>query len=60
MMNKKNKYSHLLPSDFPKLWNDSKTPIKERKRMVHLIIEDVTLLKKQKKITAHIRFKGGK
>ena len=32
-----------LTTDFPKLWNDPKTPDRERKRMARLLIEDVTL-----------------
>jgi DNA invertase Pin-like site-specific DNA recombinase len=47
-----------LATDFPKLWNDSKTPQRERKRMVRLLIEDITV-KKSDKITAFVRFKGG-
>ena len=47
-----------LASDFPRLWRDPNTPDRERKRMVRLLIEDVTLLKGES-ITAHIRFKGG-
>jgi len=47
-----------LASDFPRLWQDPNTPDRERKRMVRLLIEDVTLLKTES-ITAHIRFKGG-
>jgi DNA invertase Pin-like site-specific DNA recombinase len=47
-----------LATDFPKLWRDPKTSHRERKRMVRLLIEDVTLLKADK-ITAHVRFKGG-
>ena len=34
-----------LTTDFPKLWKDPKTPERERKRMVRLLIEDVTLSK---------------
>jgi DNA invertase Pin-like site-specific DNA recombinase len=30
-----------LTTDFPKLWNDPKTPDRERKQMVRLLIEDV-------------------
>jgi DNA invertase Pin-like site-specific DNA recombinase len=48
-----------LAADFPRLWRDPKTPQRERKRVVRLLIEDVTLLKNQQ-IIAHIRFKGGK
>jgi hypothetical protein len=47
-----------LATDFPRLWKDPKTPQRERKRMVRLLLEDVTLIKGEQ-ITAHIRFKGG-
>ena len=47
-----------LAKDFPHLWNDPRTPNRERKRMVRLLMEDVTL-NKDREITAHIRFKGG-
>ena len=47
-----------LASDFPRLWNDKNTPNRERKRMIRLLIEDVTLNKKAE-ITANVRFKGG-
>lgn len=47
-----------LASDFPRLWKDPHIPPRERKRMIRLLIEDVTLIRK-KKITVHIRFKGG-
>jgi len=47
-----------LATDFPRLWQDPHTPDRERKRMVQLILEDVTLIKGQQ-ITAHVRFKGG-
>lgn len=47
-----------LTQDFPAIWNDAKTPHRERKRMLALLIEDVTLLKEQQ-ITLQVRFKGG-
>jgi DNA invertase Pin-like site-specific DNA recombinase len=47
-----------LASDFPRLWQDPKTPDRERKRMVRLLLEDVTLIR-QGQITVHVRFKGG-
>lgn len=47
-----------LTTDFPKLWNDPQTPDRERKRMVRLMIEDVTLTKNDD-ILVNIRFKGG-
>ena len=47
-----------LTTDFPKLWKSPKTPARERKRMVRLLIEDVTLSKGEQ-ITVEVRFKGG-
>ena len=47
-----------LATDFPRLWQDPNTPDRERKRMIRLLIEDVTLIK-QRAITLHVRFKGG-
>ena len=47
-----------LATDFPRLWRDSRTTDRERKRMAALILEDVTLIRDQR-ITAHVRFKGG-
>jgi hypothetical protein len=47
-----------LASDFPRLWNDKSTPSRERKRMIRLLIEDVTLLKAEQ-LCVYIRFRGG-
>lgn len=47
-----------LAKDFPRLWRDPRTPDRERKRMVRLLITDVTLLKGDE-LTAQIRFNGG-
>ncbi len=47
-----------LATDFPRLWKDPNTPHRERKRMVRLIIEDVTLIRAEQ-ITIQLRFKGG-
>ena len=47
-----------LTSDFPKLWNDPQTSDRERKRIVRLIIEDVTLTKCGG-TQIDVRFKGG-
>jgi len=49
---------HRLATDFPALWRDPKTPQRERKRMVRLLVEDVTLVKADD-IKVHVRFKGG-
>jgi hypothetical protein len=47
-----------LSSDFPQLWQDPKTPDRERKRMVRLLLADVTLIRGTG-ITVHVRFSGG-
>ncbi len=47
-----------LAHDFPRVWNDPDTPPRERKRLLRLLIEDVTLIKGET-ISVHIRFKGG-
>src|SRR5439155_11695998 len=47
-----------LVTDFPRLWRDPATPQRERKRMVRLLVEDVTLLKTDE-VVAQIRFRGG-
>jgi len=47
-----------LATDFPAVWHDPNTAPRERKRMLALLIEDVTLLK-QHQITAAVRFRGG-
>jgi DNA invertase Pin-like site-specific DNA recombinase len=47
-----------LATDFPAVWRAADTPPRERKRLLGLVIEDVTLLK-QRQITAAVRFRGG-
>lgn len=47
-----------LTKDFPRLWRDPRVSHRERKRMVRLLIEDVTLLKAED-LTIGIRFRGG-
>lgn len=47
-----------LSKDFPRVWNDPRTEAVERKRMVALLIEDVTLIRSHK-IDIHVRFRGG-
>ena len=48
-----------LADDFPQMWQDPKTPDRERKRMARLLLEDVTLIRGPEHITARVRFKGG-
>lgn len=47
-----------LAQDFPRLWNDPRTPDRERKRMARLLVADVTLLKGTD-VRAQVRFNGG-
>lgn len=47
-----------LSRDFTKVWNNTKVPHRDRKRLIRLLIEDVTLFREEK-INIHIRFKGG-
>jgi DNA invertase Pin-like site-specific DNA recombinase len=47
-----------LVSDLPRVWNDPRTPARDRKRMLRLLIEDVTLVRSET-LQIHIRWKGG-
>src|SRR5260370_23876485 len=49
---------HTLATDFPRLWRDPNTPQRERKRLARLLLEDVTLIKRDQ-ILVHIRFPRG-
>ena len=48
-----------LATDFPRLWRDPGTPARERKRMARLLIEDVTLQRRDELLDVHVRFRGG-
>jgi len=49
-----------LARDFPRVWRDERTPQRERKRLVRLLIEDVTLARDpHQDLVAHVRFRGG-
>ncbi len=48
-----------LVDDFPRVWKDHRTSDRDRKRMVRLLLEDVTVQGQEEVITAHVRFKGG-
>lgn len=48
-----------LANSFPQLWRNPETPDRERKRMVRLLLEDVTLMREDR-ITLHLRFKGAR
>jgi hypothetical protein len=47
-----------LATDFPRLWADPATPQRERKRMIRLVIDDVTL-DRTDVINLNVRFRGG-
>lgn len=47
-----------LATDFPALWANPDTPQRDRKRMVRLLVADVTLHKTDR-IHLHVRFRGG-
>lgn len=49
---------HMLATDFPRLWRDPNTPHRERKRLARLLLEDITLIKREQ-ILLYIRFPGG-
>ena len=49
---------HTLATDFPRLWRDPNTPDRERKRLAHLLLQDVTLIKREQ-LLIHVRFSGG-
>jgi hypothetical protein len=48
-----------LAADFPALWNHPATPMRERKRLIRLLITDVTLIKTGGGTTVHVRWRGG-
>ena len=48
-----------LATDFPRLWNDPATPNREKKRMIRLLIEDVTLTRHGDRAHAGVRLRGG-
>jgi len=47
-----------LASDLPRVWKDPRTSARDRKRLLRLLIEDVTLVR-DKMIQIKIRWKGG-
>jgi DNA invertase Pin-like site-specific DNA recombinase len=51
----------MLAQDIPNLWKTSSTPDKDRKRIIRLLIKDITVEKvsEQKKLILHIRWQGG-
>jgi hypothetical protein len=47
-----------LTTDFPQVWNNPHTTDHDRKRLVRLLVEDVTLIKTHE-VTLQVRFRGG-
>ena len=47
-----------LVADLPRVWNAPRTPARDRKRMLRLLIEDVTLLRDDV-VRVSIRWRGG-
>jgi DNA invertase Pin-like site-specific DNA recombinase len=48
-----------LAADFPALWNNPATPMRERKRLIRLLLTDATLIRTSDGITVHVRLRGG-
>jgi hypothetical protein len=48
-----------LATDFPSLWEHPATSIQDKKRLLRLLIEDVTLSRQQDQVEMCIRFKAG-
>jgi len=48
-----------LASDFPRVWKDPRMSALDRKRMLRLLIDDVTQVRDEEVIHVHIRWKGG-
>ena len=50
-----------LARDLPRLWHAPTTQAKDRKRMLRLLVKDITVAKslKEKKLSVHIRWHGG-
>ena len=47
-----------LAADFPRVWNDPSVEPRERKRILRLLVEDVTLINGEM-IQVHVRLRGG-
>jgi DNA invertase Pin-like site-specific DNA recombinase len=47
-----------LAQDFPRLWQDPATEDRDRKRILRLLVEDITMLRGEQ-IKLHLRFRGG-
>jgi DNA invertase Pin-like site-specific DNA recombinase len=50
-----------LAHDFPRLWQAASTSVRDRKRMLRLLIQDITVRREpgSKQVTLHVRWQGG-
>jgi hypothetical protein len=48
-----------LGQDLPRLWNAPTTSSKDRKRMLRLVLKDITITKATKTVTLQMRWQGG-
>ena len=48
-----------LTQDVPRVWHDPRTPMREKKRLLRLLVEDVTLQREEEEIAVQVRFRGG-
>jgi len=48
-----------ITKDFAKIWSSENVSFRDRKRMLRLLIEDVTIKNSDKKVVTNIRFKTG-
>jgi DNA invertase Pin-like site-specific DNA recombinase len=48
-----------LAKDLPRLWNAPTTKAKDKKRMLRLLIKDITAEKLERKALLHVRWQGG-
>jgi len=50
---------HALTKNLPRVWKDARTSSRDKKRMLRLLVEDVTLTREASTIHIAIRWKGG-
>jgi DNA invertase Pin-like site-specific DNA recombinase len=50
-----------LAKDFPRVWNAPTTPAKDKKRMLRLLVKDITVerLTEPRQVLLHVRWQGG-
>lgn len=48
-----------LGSDLPKLWKEKSTKNKDKKRILQLLVKDITVEKNDKQLKLHVRWQGG-